>query len=262
MAQATLWLHAAWFGIAVCTTAYAQTAPATLPTSAKTAVPAATPQRGSLSAATAPGLNLRLSYETRSVGKDGITRNSHYSDLMYRRPNMVWVERELPVALRESEAHEHLHEKVQGPHAGHAHNAAQGAPLLVERDDASGAVKVQSILHELRRIIEVEPAHYGNAGYGGSWEAAYWMIDPRSLAQMEKLGSPTGGIQRYRLQKGEQVTTVDWHVAGQYPKRIEQTDKHGLSLYRMTAKPVPVPKALPWQSLNTYTRSDYSDLLD
>ncbi|WP_072010798.1 MULTISPECIES: hypothetical protein [unclassified Serratia (in: enterobacteria)] len=208
----------------------------------------------------APAVNLRLNYENRSIGHDGITRDSRYTDLMYRRAGLVWIERELPESVRESAAHGH--EDNASPHAGHAHSEAQGAPLLVRRDAAIGKVSVQAVLHNLHRVIDVELAHYGNVGYGGSWAAAYWLIEPAALSRMEKQGPEQQGIQHYLLQKGERTVKVAWDVAGQYARSIEQRDNHGTSVQRMTATPFAEPQSLPWQQLADYQRGDYSDLLD
>lgn len=207
----------------------------------------------------APTLQLRLRYETRTIGHDGVQRQSTHTDRMVRGDNVVWIERELPAALRESAAHGHAH--APKPHAGHAHDEAQGAPLLV-RNDAQGMVHVQSVLHKQRRVIDVDLAHHANVGFGGSWAGAYWLIDPLALQRMEKLGVALNGVQRYRLKGHERTTLVEWDVARQYARSIEQRDAHGLSYQKMTATSVALPVQAPWQQLQGYSRGDYSDLLD
>lgn len=209
---------------------------------------------------TPPDLSVRIAYESRVIGHDGVQRDSAYADIMYRRAGHVWVERDLPKALREAEAHGH--HDAPGPHAGHAHDDAQGAPLHIRRDAATGKVQVQIALQEQKRVIDVDLAHYGNVGYGGSWASAYWLIDPAALARMETLGAPREGVQRYRLKQGERTTLVDWDIAGQYARRIEQSDGHGLSHQRMTVTRVPAPRQMPWVALDGYAKGDYSDLLD
>lgn len=204
-------------------------------------------------------LLLRVTYETRSIGADGVQRDSRYSNLLFRDADTVWIERELPAAVREHAAHGHA--AAAGPHAGHAHQDAQRAPLLLQRR-ADGQIAVQSVLQALRRVIDVEPAHYGNVGYGGSWDAAWGLIDAQALGRMEPLGGPRGGVQRYRLHQGERTVQVDWDLRGGYARRIEQSDAHGLSTRRMTASALPVPATMPWQKLQGYERGDYSDLLD
>jgi len=209
---------------------------------------------------TPPDLNLRVSYTSRVIGTDGVQRDNAYADLMYRRAGRVWIERDLPRALREVEAHGH-HDETPGPHAGHAHQAAQGAPLYVRRD-GSGKVMVQIALREQKRVIDVDLAHYGNVGYGGSWASAYWLVDPAALSRMETVGTPRDGVQRYLLKQGARTTLIDWDIAGQYAKRIEQSDDHGLSHQLMTVSTLPAPRQLPWAALGSYSTGDYSDLLD
>ncbi len=247
--------HRTFFAAALCGAALLAGAPALAAT-----------QEGAVGAATvtaavnkAPELNLRVSYFTRTVGNDGVQRDTRYTNRMYRRQGMVWTEREMPAGLKESLTHGHEH--GHGPHAGHAHDEAQGAPLRVRRD-ADGTEHVEVVLEKTRRVIEVDRAHHGNVGYGGSWDAAYWLVTPASLQKMETVGAAKGGVQRYRARRDEQVTLVDWDVAGQYPRRIERSDAHGTALYQVTASRVPTPATLPWKASEKFDRGDYSDLLD
>jgi hypothetical protein len=207
----------------------------------------------------APPVRLRLSYHTMAIGNDGVQRDTRYANTMVRRPGRVWVERDLPAVLRDSVSHGHEH--AHGPHAGHAHDEAQGAPLQVHRN-ADGTERVEVVLAKTARVIEVDRAHHGNVGYGGSWDTVYWLVPPAALRKMQAVGAPKGGVQRYRAQAGEQVTLVDWDVAGQFPRRVERTDGHGTSSYLMTATALPAPAVPPWKASEAYGRGDYSDLLD
>lgn len=207
----------------------------------------------------APPVQLRLNYHTMAIGSDGVQRDTRYATVMLRRPGRVWVERDLPAVLRESVGHGH--DPAHGPHAGHAHDEAQGAPLQVHRD-AGGVERVEVVLAKTKRVIEVDRAHHGNVGYGGSWDTVYWLVPPAALRKMQPVGTARAGVQRYRATAGEQVTLVDWDVAGQYPRRVERTDGHGTASYLMTATALPVPAVLPWKASEAYGRGDYSDLLD
>ncbi len=195
----------------------------------------------------APEVDLRVAYDSRTVGSDGVRRETHHVNRVYRRKGSVWTERELPANVRES--------------ASHAHDEAQGAPLRVTRR-ADGSELVEVVLARTRRVIEVDRAHHGNVGYGGSWDAVYWLIPPASLRKMEAVGAPRAGVQRYRLSQGERTLQVDWDVAGQYPRRIERSDAHGTSRDVVTATRVAGPLAAPWKASATFDRGDYSDLLD
>ncbi len=207
----------------------------------------------------APEQNLRITYYTRSIGNDGVQRETRHTNRMYRRTGTVWTEREMPAALAESQSHGHSH--AHGPHAGHAHDEAQGAPLRVSRD-AQGQERVEVILDKTRRVIEVDRAHHGNVGYAGSWDGAYWLVPPAMLQKMQHVGPAKAGVQRYRTVQGERTTTVDWDVAGQFPRSIERSDAHGTDLTQVTVTRLPAPKVLPWKASESFDRGDYSDLLD
>ena len=230
------------------------------------AAPAVAPDAGdaTFAATTAavdatPEVDLRVAYDSRTVGSDGVRRETHYVNRVYRRKGSVWTERELPANVRESASHGHDH--GHGPQAGHAHDEAQGAPLRVTRR-ADGTELVEVVLAKTRRVIEVDRAHHGNVGYGGSWDAVYWLVPPASLRKMEAVGAPRAGVQRYRLSQGESTLQVDWDVAGQYPRRIERSDAHGTSRDVVTATRVAGPLAAPWKASAAFDRGDYSDLLD
>ena len=206
-----------------------------------------------------PPVDLRVTYFTRVVGQDGVERSATHTNRVYRRVGSVWTERELPKALRDSQSHGH--DEHKGPHAGHAHDEANGAPLRVSRAD-DGVQTVEVVLHKTRRVIEVDRAHHGNVGYGGSWDTQYWLVPPAALSAMKPEGAPKNGVQRYRQQQGEQTTVVDWDIQGQFPRMIERNDGHGLSTTRVKAERIAAPQPAPWAASAQFDRGDYSDLLD
>ena len=225
---------------------------------ARAASPAAVAAVTAAVAAT-PEANLRVSYHTRQIGSDGVERETRHVNRVYRRAGMVWTERELPAALAASQSHGHAH--AHGPHAGHAHDEAQGAPLRVSRD-AEGREKVEVILTKTRRVIDVDRAHHGNVGYAGSWDNTYWLVPPAMLQKMTRVGPAKAGVQRYRSVGGEVTTTVDWDVAGQYPRRINRSNAHGTESTDVVITRVAAPQPLPWKASESYGVGDYSDLLD
>lgn len=208
----------------------------------------------------APSVALRVTYHAKSTGLDGVQRDTRYANLMVRGPGRVWLEREMPPSVRESLSHDHV--TAHGPHAAHAHDdEAQGAPLFLERE-VSGKEIVQLVFAKTKRVIKVDTAHHGNVGYGGSWDAAYWLVTPASLGRMTAQGRSKAGVQRYVAKQSQQATTVDWDVAGQFPRRVERRDRHGAAYYLMTASRIAMPSAMPWSGSEKFGRGDYSDLLD
>jgi hypothetical protein len=220
-----------------------------------------TAQAGPTTAPTpsAPPIDLRLIHHTLSIGKDGVQRESRYTDRMVRRDGVLWVEREMPAALREHAEHEGA--EKEAVHIGHAHADTTAAPLWVQRD-ASGKVKVRMVLQQQRKVIEVDEANFGNVGWGGSWNRAYWIVDPATLSRMRAVGPARQGVQRYESTQGETTVRIDWDVSGQYPRRVEKRDAHGLAQTELRAVPVAAGKTLPWQKLSDFAQGDYSDLLD
>jgi hypothetical protein len=206
-----------------------------------------------------PEADLRITYEAMSIGSDGVQRSSIYTNRVYRRKGQLWIEREMPAALRQSQ--DHGHEHAHGPHAGHAHDEARGAPLSIRRAD-DGKVGVEVVLAKLRRVISVDLAHHGNVGYGGSFENVYWIVPPTALQGMERVGKAQNGVQRYRGTAGEQTTVIDWDVANQFARRVERSDAHGTARIVVTATKLPAPLAQPWKTIEGYDKGDYSDLLD
>ncbi|WP_280187473.1 hypothetical protein [Delftia sp. PS-11] len=206
-----------------------------------------------------PEADLRITYEAMSMGSDGVQRSSIYTNRVYRRKGLLWVEREMPAALQHSHAHGHAH--GHGPHAGHAHDEARAAPLSIRRAE-DGRVSVEAILTRLRRVISVDLAHHGNVGYGGSFENVYWIVPPAALQAMERVGKPQGGVQRYRSTASEQTTVIDWDMAHQFARRVERRDAHGTERIVVTASRLPAPLAQPWKAIEGYDKGDYSDLLD
>jgi hypothetical protein len=206
-----------------------------------------------------PEADLRITYEAMSIGSDGVQRSSIYTNRVYRRKGQLWIEREMPAALRQSQ--DHGHEHAHGPHAGHAHDEARGAPLSIRRAD-DGKVGVEVVLAKLRRVISVDLAHHGNVGYGGSFENVYWIVPPTALQGMERVGKAQNGVQRYRGTAGEQTTVIDWDVANQFARRVERSDAPGPARIVVTATKLPAPLAQPWKTIEGYDKGDYSDLLD
>ena len=107
------------------------------------AVPADSVARTTAAVQATPEADLRITYEAMSVGSDGVQRSSVYTNRVYRRKAQLWIEREMPAALRQSQ--EHGHDHAHGPHAGHAHDEARAAPLSIRRAD-DGKVGVEVIL--------------------------------------------------------------------------------------------------------------------
>jgi len=199
---------------------------------------------------------LRVEHHVSSLGADGVQRDARFAERVTRQRGSVWIERELPPGS----AHDHDdHDKAA--HVGHKHAETDGAPRWIERD-ANGALTVRLVSDPQKKTYRVDPAEYGNVGFDGSWAAAYHLLDPAALKGMRAEGPVRNGVQTYRTTEGGRTVTVDWDVAGQYPRRVESRNASGSQrkLTRVTA--LPAPATAPWARAQRYAAADYTDLLD
>jgi len=215
---------------------------------------AATAQAASQSSST-PLTALRVEHQLSSLGTDGIQRDVRFAERVYRQGDRVWIARELPPASAHAE-HDHTN-----AHAGHKHADVDTAPRWIERD-AKGALTVRVVSDSQQKNYNVLPAEYSNIGFDGSWATAYHLLDPAALKGMRADGPVRNGVQTYRSAQGERTVTVDWDVAGQYPRRVESRNASGTQrkLTRVTA--LPAPAAAPWVRSQRYAAADYTDLMD
>lgn len=236
--------------------------PVSAPFSAAMQGHASTQQRPSINLQNTPDISLLVTYETSTIGNDGIIREARYKKIMHRQQGKVWIEKAMPQPILDSLAHGHAPNVQRGPHAGHAHTEAQDAPIFVQRPSADKAPEVQVVLRKLEQLIDVEPAHQANVGYNGSWDATYWLITPRTLNQLTPVGKERDGVQLYRRFEDESMTEISWNNELQFPQRVLRRGAHNTTYYKMTATPIAPPKEMPWTQLAHYARGDYSDLLD
>ena len=198
---------------------------------------------------------LRVEHQLSSLGTDGIQRDVRFAERVYRQGDRVWIARELPPASAHAE-HDHTN-----AHAGHKHADTDTAPRWIERD-AKGALTVRVVSESQQKNYAVEPAEYSNMGFAGSGATAYHLRDPPALKGMRADGPVRNGVQTYHSAQGERTVTVEWDVAGQYPRRVESRNASGSQrkLTRVTA--LPAPAAAPWVRAQRYAAADYTDLMD
>ncbi len=203
----------------------------------------------------APMTVLRVEHHLASLGADGVQRDARFAERVYRQGERVWIARELPATAV------HADPDHDNPHAGHRHAETDTAPRWIERG-ANGALNVRVISEAQQKTYHVEPAEYGNIGFDGSWATAYHLLDPASLKAMRADGPARNGVQTYRARQSERTVTVDWDVAGQYPRRVESRNADGTQRKLTRVSVLPAPAAAPWTRAQRYTPADYTDLMD
>jgi len=213
---------------------------------------------------------LRVQHELSALGKDGVKRDVSFGERVYRSGDTVWIERELPQSARHAhgeaehakgERGERGEKDERGDHKGHKHLDTSTAARWIERKP-DGNLTVRLVSDEMRKTFEVRPGDYGNIGFDGSWAAASHLLDPALLKTMKANGPARDGVQEYTARRGDERVTVQWDIAGQYPRLVQSLNTSGTQkkITRVTAV---TPSAnAPWSRTRGYAQGDYADLLD
>jgi len=203
-----------------------------------------------LSAQAAPSLDLKLAYYSRVLTPEGVTREARYEETMLRRPDHVWVARTLP-ALSAAEGGSH----------------AEFNPVLLARHVVreGGKLRLEYVDRKARALVAIPPAEYANVSFDGSWDKAWFLLDPRRVLTLPASGRPSavaGAVWREREQAGN-FERVLWDQARQVPLVIESGDRAGTVLHRIEVSVLPqLEQRLPWLALTGYSHKEYADFLD
>ena len=202
-------------------------------------------------------LALRVQHELSALGKDGVKRDVSFGERVYRNGDSVWIEREVPASVR------HAHDEAE--HAagdkGHKHMDVSTAARWIERKP-NGELNVRLVSDQMRKTFEVRQGDYGNVGFDGSWAAASHLLDPALLKTMKANGPVRDGVQEYTARRGDERVTVQWDVAGQYPRLVQSLNTSGTQKKITRVTSVATPASAPWSRTRGYAQGDYSDLLD
>ncbi|AEK63712.1 Hypothetical Protein CFU_3889 [Collimonas fungivorans Ter331] len=210
-----------------------------------------------LAAVNAPEQNLQVQHYSMVLGRDGVKRETTFTERLYRRSDQVWTERltGAETAAGTADAAD------QRDHSGHNHPDAGSSPMWVRRL-ADGSLDARLIERHQRRTVKVDPQYYGNIGFNGNWGSTFYLSDPQSLKNMRAVGPAKDGVQLYESKRGELTVRVSWDVKGQYPRLVESFDAHGMARRQTAVSVIAAPPVLPWKTLAGYAEIDYSDLLD
>jgi hypothetical protein len=206
--------------------------------------------------AIAQDLDLLVQHRIKVVGMDGITRTTEFSERVVRRKDQVWIERVLPGAVS---ARQHEHESAKGTHKHF--NVAGAARWVSLGPDKQPRLTLVDAGDEL--MIDVDRPDYGNVGFDGSWEGAYFLLNPQVLSTMTQRGPRLpDGAQWYERRRAGGSVKVLWDEALKYPREVESVSGDGLETRSMRATTVSGGNNLPWEATRRFDRKGYNDLLD
>lgn len=193
-------------------------------------------------------LDLVVSYYTRVLTDEGVTREANYKERMLRRPGHVWVARVAPPTAAKKAAHG-LNAAVLPRHV-----RLEGGALVLEYVDLAA-----------KTVVAVAPTDYANVGFDGSWEAAHSLADPARVARLplSARASTIAGAQWHEREKDGVFERVLWDKARQLALVTESGDQAGRFYRRVQVEVAPASTiTLPWEQLRGYARREYTDYLD
>ncbi|HEX8405999.1 MAG TPA: hypothetical protein VF670_15355 [Duganella sp.] len=197
----------------------------------------------------APDLDLTVAYYSKVVTPDGVTRESRYEEKMLRRPGHVWSARVLPAHAAPQEGHHHGFNHIVLPR----HVTLAGKTPRVEYVDAKE-----------RAVVAIPPSEFENVNFDGSWDRAFYLLDPKVLNAMPvttRVTTVPGARWRER-EEGGVFQRVLWDEQRQIPLTIESGDKAGTFYRRVDVTPHAGAAEAPWKKLQGYAQREYSDFLD
>lgn len=200
-----------------------------------------------------------LTHETHLLTAEGVTRDQSYREKFLRQNGHVWAERIVPERARSSGEANHEH----GLHH-HDFNFNLAARHIFK--NKQGRVEVSFVDSQDRVIVSVPAEEHGSVGFDGSWESAYYLVNPAVVRKLApgRLSSTVDGARWYEKNDKDAYFRVLWSEKLQLPMVIESGSQDGLRRNRVSVEIVPLSPSdpLPWLSLKDFARKEYSDLLD
>ncbi|MES2015116.1 MAG: hypothetical protein V4484_01370 [Pseudomonadota bacterium] len=203
-------------------------------------------------AGAAPSLDLAIAYYSKVTTPEGVTREARYEERMLRRPDHIWVTRSLPPLTAPA-----------APGMGHAEfNPVMLARHVVQQD---GKLRLEYVDRKARQLIAVPPSEYANVSFDGSWDNAWYVLDPKrvqTLPVSSRRSTVAGAVWREREQGGN-FERVLWDGQRQVPLVIESGDRAGTVFHRVAVTVLPgLAARLPWLALQGFSQKEYADFLD
>ena len=227
---------------------------------------AASAQAAPATASAPADLDLGITYYSRVLTPEGVTRESRYEEKMLRRPGHVWVERVLAPATDAHAGHKHgENTKVALKATQHEHKHFN--PVLIPRHVMleKNTVRVEYIDAHDKIVVSIPKAEYENVNFDGSWENSFYLLDPKLVTAMPLSKQPSNvtGARWREVEKNGVFQRILWDEQKQIPLVIESGDRANTFYRRVDVKLQPtVSKAQPWANLQNYAQREYSDYLD
>ena len=214
----------------------------------------------------APDLDLKIQNYSRVLTPEGVTREARYEETLLRRAKHVWIARVLPAGMHDHADGDHADEKSNNKkmkEAKHKHFNHVVLPRHVFQEN--NKTQIEFVNTKDKEIIAIPVSEYDNVNFDGSWENAFYLLDPKLVKAMplSKKASTVSGAQWREREMNGNFQRVLWDEQKQIPLIIESGDKAGTFFRRVEVKlQSPLSTKLPWQNLKGYAQKEYADFLD
>jgi hypothetical protein len=219
----------------------------------------------------APDLDITVSYYSKVITPEGVTREARYDEKMLRRPGHVWVERILPknapdqhdepAAALDAQGKKKITKTVTENEHRHFNHVVVPRHVILENK----TLRIEYVDSHSKDIIAIPPAEYANVNFDGSWENTFYLIDPKLVKTMPRSAkaSALAGTQWHEREKNGVFQRILWDEKKQIPLVIESGDMAATFYRRVEVKPLTgTSREVPWQNLKGYAQKEYSDFLD
>lgn len=214
----------------------------------------------------APDLDLKIQNYSRVLTPEGVTREARYEETLLRRAKHVWIARVLPAGMHDHADGDHADEKSYNKkmkEAKHKHFNHVVLPRHVFQE--GNKTQIEFVNAKDKEIIAIPASEYDNVNFDGSWENAFYLVDPKLVKSMplSKKTSTVSGAQWREREMNGNFQRILWDEQKQIPLIIESGDKAGTFFRRVEVKlQSPLSTKLPWQNLKGYAQKEYADFLD
>lgn len=214
-----------------------------------------------------PDLDLSIRYYTRVLTDEGVLRESRYEETMLRRRDHVWVARVLPgEAVRGYDDPAHAADaEAKAAAATHVHKHFNHVVLPRHVVRAGDKTRVEFIDAHAREVIAIAPTDYDNVNFDGSWNNAFFLVDPQAVAALplSPRSAVPPGARWHEREKNGIFQRVLWDEQRRIPLVVESGNRNGSVFRRIEITPqAGLASILPWQNLNGYAQKEYADFLD
>jgi hypothetical protein len=196
----------------------------------------------------------KIEHYAMSVGRDGVTRETSYSENLYRNGSQLLYVRNVPASPNKKSSHEHRNER---------HLDSTLSPQLVVLKK-NGEVDFTFLDLDNKIRVEVPKVEYNSVGFSGSWVDSYSLVDPAIFKKMVKKGpGPQANTIWYEQMSDKGTTRILWDEKNAIALVVEVSNKDGSMKKSSTSTLINLNASNPlFTSANTFKSKVIADYRD